>query len=52
MSDSELTLRERSHISQYFEIFSGKPQQHVSSLHSIEMTSSRFDLAYIELTLN
>ena len=28
------------------------PQQHVSSQSSIEMTGSRFDLAYIELRLN
>ena len=31
--------------------FRASPQQHVSSLCSIEMTDSRFDLAYIELRL-
>ena len=32
--------------------FRAGPQQRVSSLCSIEMTGSRFGLAYIELTLN
>ena len=31
--------------------FRASPQQNVSSLRSIEMTDSRFDLAYIELRL-
>lgn len=31
--------------------FRESPQQHVSSLRSIEMAGSRFERAYIELTL-
>ena len=50
MSDSELTYVRDLVFRDILRFFRASPQQHVSSLCSIEMTDSRFDLAYIELS--